>query len=75
MPEKNMESIKRMEEKTNEICDKCGSPLVLKWGKFGSFYSCSNFSKKPPVTVAMGPWKKDSKGGNQEDYERRWISP
>lgn len=59
--EKNMESIKRMEEQTNEICDKCGSPLVLKWGKFGSFYSCSNFSKKPPVTVAMGPWKKDSK--------------
>src|ERR1039457_258881 len=57
----NMESIKRMEEQTNEICDKCGSPLVLKWGKFGSFYSCSNFSKKPPVTVAMGPWKKDPK--------------
>jgi DNA topoisomerase-1 len=57
----NMESIKRMEEKTTEICDKCGSPLVLKWGKFGSFYSCSNFSKKTPVTVAMGPWKKDSK--------------
>jgi DNA topoisomerase-1 len=57
----NMESIKQMEEKTTEICGKCGSPLVLKWGKFGSFYSCSNFSKKPPVTVAMGPWKKDPK--------------
>jgi DNA topoisomerase-1 len=57
----NMESIKRMEEKTTEVCDKCGSPLVLKWGKFGSFFSCSNFSKKPPVTVAMGPWKKDAK--------------
>ena len=56
-----MESIKRMEEPTKEICDKCGSPLVLKWGKFGSFYSCSNFSKKTPVTVAMGPWKKDQK--------------
>ena len=56
-----MESIKRMEEKTTEVCDKCGSPLVLKWGKFGSFYSCSNFSKKSPVTVAMGPWKKDPK--------------
>jgi DNA topoisomerase-1 len=59
--DENMESIKRMEQKTTEICDKCGSPLVLKWGKFGSFYSCSNFSKKAPVTVAMGPWKKDPK--------------
>jgi DNA topoisomerase I len=57
----HMEDIKRMEEATTEICDKCGSPLVLKWGKFGSFYSCSNFTKKKPVTVAIGPWKKDPK--------------
>jgi len=57
----HMEDIKRKEEPTNEICDKCGSPLVLKWGKFGSFYACSNFSRKKPVTVAMGPWKKDPK--------------
>ncbi|MEO8737914.1 MAG: type I DNA topoisomerase [Edaphobacter sp.] len=56
-----MEDIKRMEHATNEICDKCGSPLILKWGKFGSFYSCSNFTKVKPVTVAVGPWKKDPK--------------
>jgi DNA topoisomerase I len=59
--EKQMEDIKRMEESTTEVCDNCGAPLVLKWGKFGSFYSCSNFSKAKPVTVAAGPWKKDSK--------------
>ncbi len=58
---KNMEDIKRMEEPTKEICDNCGAPLILKWGKFGSFYSCSNFSKVKPVTVAAGPWKKDPK--------------
>jgi DNA topoisomerase I len=58
---KNMEDIKRMEHPTNETCDKCGSPLILKWGKFGSFYSCSNFTRLKPVTVAAGPWKKDSK--------------
>ncbi len=58
---KNMEDIKRMEHATTEICDKCGSKLILKWGKFGSFYSCSNFTKAKPVTVAAGPWKKDSK--------------
>jgi DNA topoisomerase-1 len=57
----NMEDIKRMEEATNEVCDKCGSPLILKWGKFGSFYSCSNFTKAKPMTVAAGPWKKDAK--------------
>ncbi|WP_213806243.1 type I DNA topoisomerase [Granulicella sp. dw_53] len=57
----NMEDIKRMEQATNEVCDKCGSPLILKWGKFGSFYSCSNFTKAKPMTVAAGPWKKDQK--------------
>jgi len=58
---KNMEDIKRMEEPTKEICDNCGAPLILKWGKFGSFYSCSNFTKVKPMIVAAGPWKKDAK--------------
>jgi DNA topoisomerase-1 len=57
----NMEDVKRMEQKTDEICDNCGSALILKWGKFGSFYSCSNFTKVKPITVAAGPWKKDQK--------------
>jgi DNA topoisomerase-1 len=58
---REMEDIKRMEHATPEICDKCGSPLLLKWGKFGSFYSCSNFSRLKPITVSAGPWKKDAK--------------
>ena len=43
---KKMEDIKRMEIKTDQTCDVCGSPLVLKWGKFGSFYACSAYNKK-----------------------------
>jgi DNA topoisomerase-1 len=56
-----MEDVKRREEPTTEICDKCGSPLVMKWGKFGSFYSCSAFSNEKPVTIPAGPWKRDPK--------------
>lgn len=59
--EVEMEDIKAKEEKTDEICDKCGAPLYLKWGKFGSFYSCSNFTKEKPVVVSAAGWKKDSK--------------
>jgi DNA topoisomerase I len=44
--EKHMENIKRMEQPTTEKCDLCGSPLLLKWGKFGSFYACSAYNKK-----------------------------
>ena len=39
--EKHMENIKRMEKPTDEKCEKCGAPLVIKWGKHGSFYACS----------------------------------
>jgi len=59
--ETDMEDIKAMEQATDEICEKCGAPLILKWGKFGSFYSCSNFTKVKPITVAQGPLKKDPK--------------
>ncbi|HEX4021288.1 MAG TPA: type I DNA topoisomerase [Acidobacteriaceae bacterium] len=58
---KNMEDIKRMEEPTKEKCPECGSPLVLKWGKFGSFYACSAYDKKKPVNVASSSWEKDPK--------------
>ena len=48
-----MESIKRMEQVTNEKCDLCGSPLVLKWGKFGSFFACSAYNKKDPASCTF----------------------
>jgi DNA topoisomerase-1 len=44
--EEEMESIKAMEIKTDEKCDVCGSPLLLKWGKFGTFFACSAYNKK-----------------------------
>ena len=56
-----MEEIKRWEKPTDEICEKCGSPLLLKWGKFGSFFSCSTFSRAKALTIAAAPWKKDPK--------------
>lgn len=28
---------------TEEICDKCGSPMVIKTGRYGKFLACSNF--------------------------------
>jgi DNA topoisomerase I len=44
--DKTMRNIKRMEIKTDEKCDLCGSPLLLKWGKFGTFFACSAYNKK-----------------------------
>jgi len=46
--EKHMENVKRMEKPTDEKCERCGSPLVIKWGKHGSFYACSSYDKENP---------------------------
>ncbi|OPL18482.1 MAG: hypothetical protein AVO35_03900 [Candidatus Aegiribacteria sp. MLS_C] len=34
-----------LEEDTGESCPECGSPLVIKWGKYGKFKACSAFPK------------------------------
>jgi len=51
--EKHMENIKRMEKPTEEKCERCGSPLVLKWGKHGSFYACSSYKKDDPESCTF----------------------
>ncbi|MEA1976198.1 MAG: type I DNA topoisomerase [Bacillota bacterium] len=40
--DKNIEKID-MTEETDEICEKCGSPMVIKYGRFGKFMACSNY--------------------------------
>ena len=32
-----------LKELPEEDCPKCGSKVQPKWGKFGAFYSCSNY--------------------------------
>ena len=51
--EKHMENIKRMEKPTDEKCERCGSPLVIKWGRHGSFYACSTYDKEDPNTCTF----------------------
>ena len=31
------------EEPTDEVCDKCGKPMVIKTGRFGRFYACTGY--------------------------------
>jgi DNA topoisomerase-1 len=40
---KDMKDVKRMEEQTDEVCDKCGKPMVMKWGRYGKFLACSGY--------------------------------
>jgi len=41
--DRHMTNIKRMEKPTDLVCDKCGKPMVIKWGKHGSFIACTGY--------------------------------
>ena len=34
---------KDMTEETGEMCEKCGKPMILRFGRFGRFIACSGF--------------------------------
>jgi DNA topoisomerase-1 len=40
---KEMRDVKREAIPTDQTCDKCGKPMVLKWGRFGQFLACSGY--------------------------------
>jgi len=37
------ENIKKEVIPSDQICDKCGKPMVVKWGRRGKFLSCSDY--------------------------------
>ena len=39
---KNIEKV-NMDEETDEICELCGSNMVIKYGRFGKFMACKNY--------------------------------
>ncbi|MBI2609822.1 type I DNA topoisomerase [Candidatus Giovannonibacteria bacterium] len=46
-----------MEEETDQVCEKCGKKMVIKFGRFGRFLACSGFPEckntkpLPPVSL------------------------
>ena len=43
LKDKELSKKELTEEKTDEVCDKCGSPMIIKTGRFGRFLACSNY--------------------------------
>ncbi len=75
---KMYESVRKEEvfqEKTDEKCEKCGKPMLVKIGRFGKFLACSGFPeckntkslKEPPKSTGL----KCPKCGEGEVIERR----
>ncbi len=41
--QEKMREVKREVIPTQYVCEKCGKPMVIKWGRFGQFLSCSGY--------------------------------
>ncbi len=56
-----MRDVKREEIPTDYICEKCGGPMVIKWGRNGSFLACAAYPKcrstKEVVKNLDGTWE------------------
>jgi DNA topoisomerase-1 len=41
--QEHMRDVKRQEIVTDEVCDKCGARMAIKFGRFGQFLACTNY--------------------------------
>ncbi|MDP3727347.1 MAG: type I DNA topoisomerase [bacterium] len=66
-------------ETTDEVCEKCGKPMVIKYGRFGKFLACSGFpecknakplAKEPPKSTGV-PCSECKEGEIVERFTRR----
>ncbi len=55
------------EEKSNEVCDKCGAPMIIKTGRYGKFLACSAFPECKNIKSISGTDK--DKNGKDDSKE------
>lgn len=55
---KSMRNVKAEAQPTDIVCEKCGKPMVVKWGRMGKFIACSGYpdckNTKPLVEDESG---------------------
>ena len=57
LAEQEMTRVKIADEPTDEVCEKCGRPMVIKLGKFGRFLACTGFPEcrnARPLLIKIG---------------------
>ncbi|SDC11780.1 DNA topoisomerase-1 [Melghirimyces thermohalophilus] len=70
--EEEMKEVEIKDEVSDEVCEKCGSPMVYKFGRYGKFLACSAFPdcrNTKPILKSTGVTCPDCKQG--EIVERK----
>jgi DNA topoisomerase-1 len=66
-----MRDVKKEVVPTNEVCELCGKPMVIKWGRKGKFLSCSDYPKCKSAKSITSGVKCPGPGCTGELVERR----
>jgi DNA topoisomerase-1 len=66
-----LESLGRVKPKdipTDQVCEKCGKPMVIKWGRHGRFMACSGFPECKNAQPLKG--REGEKAGQSPEAEQ-----
>ena len=55
----NLGKVRPADIPTDEVCDKCGKPMVIKWGRHGRFIACTGY----PECKNTRPLEQEGAGG------------
>lgn len=61
--ESAMRAAKQQAIPTDEICENCGSPMVIKFGRFGQFLACTNYPECRTTREVAKPASAESEAG------------
>jgi len=64
-----MKDLRRDGIPTEEKCEKCGSPMAIRWGKFGRFMACTNFPNCRNTKEVPDQNKSEVEDDSQSDLE------
>src|SRR5256714_1587171 len=60
--EREMRAAKQQAIPTDEVCENCGAPMVIKFGRFGQFLACSNYPECRTTREVAKPASAESEG-------------
>lgn len=72
--EENIKGKKRQAIPTDEICEKCGSGMVIKFGRYGQFLACENYPECKNTREVASKRDENSEGDSEDGAEEK-IEP
>ncbi len=75
-----MKSVKRQGVATSEVCPKCGSPMLLRFGRYGEYLACSRYpecktTREPSASSAGEETPKCPECGTEMVQKRSRFGP